>query len=528
MEPSKQRPPLRTYSKRVLKESYKPPAKRKRIGEASESTDSPREVDIIVEPVPKKRKAITDYFQPSLLSSSPSTPQSSIFSDLAEKHTDSPPSSPLPREHSPVSPYKARARRRVSTRPVLPHIAKMSDSDGPNAVTHSTRRFKKQSRKGRADQRLNSLVNLAETIPQSTAPSGDRTESFSKLLSEEQAAERVDDDSDTSSDFEMPLSDNVIAAPIDIKTGPELIVPKGAAASTPPMLIQQKLDLGAPTTVHCKRCGWVYSKIEDFDIRAHRKHHADSVHGVSVKSMRVNHDSGVMKEWYPVEDDGCERYIIAIDRNSTPPWRNLAVEVLERHTDKELGTEFYKDEVLWSCIPDPNGQLDAHWFGLQVTSKFDQKPQDESEGVPRFKVYLYIKNKRVVGCLLAERASSGFEIVRRQVKKDDKGTWPAIVKYETERLQRNRHELGLGVNKIWVHVDHRRQGYAKRLLDCARGTFIPLRKIGKFEVGFSQTTKLGSIFAEKYMAGVAEASWVSFDKDYLWLTYEEPETRFRF
>lgn len=371
-------------------------------------------------------------------------------------------------------------------------------------------------------------MNLADTVPESTTPLRPRTESFASTLRREEADERANGySSESSSDVEMNFSDVEHSAPIDIKNGPELIVPKGSASVTPPNLVQQRLDLGAATTVHCVECGFMYNTTKDFDNRNHQDYHADHIHGLSTKKLKILHDSQVIKEWFAVEEDGSERCIVAVGNDSSPSWRNLAFNVLLTHVDKELGTEKTKEDLLWSYIPDPTGTLDPHWFGLGETYKFNLKPENASEGVLRFKVYLYIKNKRVIGCLLAERAVCGFEVVRRQVKKDDEGKWPPIVKYEVERIKRNEHEVLLGINKIWIHRDHRRLGYAERLLDCARATFLPKQKIRKDEIGFSQTTDLGSKFAEAYMFDAA-ATRGNMDKRYLWLTYNEPDDKFRY
>jgi hypothetical protein len=131
------RPPLKTYSKRVLQDSYKPPEKRQRI----ESRDPSRKLaDCKTTPsLPplKKKRSIVDYFKASTHSSSPSPPSSLTFSPTSLKsRTDTPPSSPPPPIYSlSVEPCKNRRRRKLTTRPALKRI-EMSTQGTPNGGNH--------------------------------------------------------------------------------------------------------------------------------------------------------------------------------------------------------------------------------------------------------------------------------------------------------------------------------------------------------------------------------------------------------
>lgn len=118
---SSSNPHLKTYSKRALQDSYKPPSKRQCV-EASESINRAIEglVQSITPTLPKKR-AISDYFKVVTHSNTPSTPQSFVFSsDPVHKDIASPPSSPpLPHAASSAVLPKTRARRRLTARPPL-------------------------------------------------------------------------------------------------------------------------------------------------------------------------------------------------------------------------------------------------------------------------------------------------------------------------------------------------------------------------------------------------------------------------
>lgn len=56
----------------------------------------------------------------------------------------------------------------------------------------------------------------------------------------------------------------------------------------------------------------------------------------------------------------------------------------------------------------------------------------------------------------------------------------------------------LGVDKVWVHRLHRRQGIASRLLSVARDKLIYGMRVPVDKVAFSQPTQLGQMFASSY------------------------------
>ena len=68
----------------------------------------------------------------------------------------------------------------------------------------------------------------------------------------------------------------------------------------------------------------------------------------------------------------------------------------------------------------------------------------------------------------------------------------------------------LGISRIWTSDSSRRQGIARRLLDCAIENFEFAISIPKDKVAFSQPTESGAKLAR---------SW--FGKDNGWLVYAE-------
>lgn len=75
---------------------------------------------------------------------------------------------------------------------------------------------------------------------------------------------------------------------------------------------------------------------------------------------------------------------------------------------------------------------------------------------------LYIKESRVVGCIIAEGILEAKPVV------PDLGLLAASVVVST-----TKRKAVIGVNKIWVHRDYRKQSIATRLLDALRFALKP-------------------------------------------------------
>lgn len=72
-----------------------------------------------------------------------------------------------------------------------------------------------------------------------------------------------------------------------------------------------------------------------------------------------------------------------------------------------------------------------------------------------FQVYLYVKNKQVIGCLVVEPISLAYRNL--ETKNEDM----VIVSEES-------YHVKVGVNRIWTKWDCRVNGIATKLLDCFR------------------------------------------------------------
>ena len=131
--------------------------------------------------------------------------------------------------------------------------------------------------------------------------------------------------------------------------------------------------------------------------------------------------------------------------------------------DVELGSRKVDDEVLWTG--------------------------------GRWKVYLYVAGRKVVGCLLAERIRRGWRVVGDGAVGRGEGVEGVV----------------LGVARVWVGKGMRRKGVARRLVETARESFVYGMRVGMGKVAFSQPTDSGRRFARGLVGGEGDG----------WLVYED-------
>lgn len=98
-------------------------------------------------------------------------------------------------------------------------------------------------------------------------------------------------------------------------------------------------------------------------------------------------------------------------------------------------------------------------------------------------MYLYIKNKLIVGCLCAERRNVAYR----------KLTLNGVVVC-SERPE----PIKCGVSRIWVSPSHRHQGVATALMNSLRSNFLYDCGLTNNDIGFSTPTESGDLFAQCY------------------------------
>lgn len=232
-------------------------------------------------------------------------------------------------------------------------------------------------------------------------------------------------------------------------------------------------SLGLTTSVECSECKMHFNSAIQTDVAIHEKHHKDYLNEKGIKSR------GRTIWEHPLNAGDA---VVVVDRNTTAGSKAFAMKVLEQ-TREDMGGDGYNQE-LWTMIPEKlNSQRD----------------------VPRYKVYIYFKNKAAVAVLLAERIFEAGLFYSGATTHDAQGPWPAGVKAPKDHKYQeyaNKDETRVAylmVDRIWTKQCFRRQGLATKLIDLARdGDFMPAYSIPRKEVAFSWPTHLGEKFASQY------------------------------
>ncbi|KAL1918756.1 uncharacterized protein VTP21DRAFT_2778 [Calcarisporiella thermophila] len=123
------------------------------------------------------------------------------------------------------------------------------------------------------------------------------------------------------------------------------------------------------------------------------------------------------------------------------------------------------------------------------------------------KIYLYISQKQVHGCVVAESITKANRIVATKA--------PGSENMEVSQVGELRQEDDVeddsatfcspeaepavcGISRIWVARPYRRKGIATMLLDIVRSTFVYGWQLVPSQIAFSQPTSDGRRFAVKY------------------------------
>lgn len=188
----------------------------------------------------------------------------------------------------------------------------------------------------------------------------------------------------------------------------------------------------------CQQCGLYYSRGEPEDEAEHDKYHAakDIFKYNSFKNEKV------------LYQDTTER-IVVISGSDSKMACTKALEVIS-FVDVELGFNTQN-----SVLP---------------TTK---------------KVYLYIKDKQVIGCLVVELISEAYRNLETETED------MVIVSEES-------YPVKVGVNRIWTKWDCRKNGIASKLLDCFRKNYAYGHILTLHEIAFTVPTRAGKQFIKKY------------------------------
>jgi N-acetyltransferase len=215
--------------------------------------------------------------------------------------------------------------------------------------------------------------------------------------------------------------------------------------------------------------------------RHHARHAATELPDIPL-AIRRAFDSNVVWGY------GGEEQIVRVTKRDESGKRRVTEQVLRTAT-LDLGAIDIPTVDLWA---------DHKETSLEVGTM----ERKESSRRERYQVFIFLRGRKCVGLLLAERISSGFTVIN--------SGFPIVTSNcegasEADKLQ---HPAMLGISRIWTHRSERRNGVATKLLNAARTGFQPLFIINKDKVAFSQPTQLGANLARRWFG--RENGWLVY------------------
>jgi hypothetical protein len=220
------------------------------------------------------------------------------------------------------------------------------------------------------------------------------------------------------------------------------------------------------------------------DAALHRKFHAMNVGGVDFTKATVDR---LRKNQVWTGGDGS--FITVVGRKDALALRNRTSDVL-KVVNTELGAVPISDEELWSQTTAPDTA---------------QERDSKSAPVDRFKTYLYIRGQKCIGACLAERIWDAYTVLAEDSPQTCQLDAEPATKSSSISISTATTPALLGISRIWASNQHRKNGIATRLLDCARSDFLYGLTVEKEKVAFSQPTESGGNLARKWFG--CEDGW---------------------
>jgi len=112
------------------------------------------------------------------------------------------------------------------------------------------------------------------------------------------------------------------------------------------------------------------------------------------------------------------------------------------------------------------------------------------------KTYIYVKRKKVIGCAVAESIESANKVLPQSTGSTT--TDSTQVQCESCIISKERVQALIGISRIWVHHQFRRQGIASSLCDTIRNHFIYAVSVKRDQLAVTQPSTEGQLFARKY------------------------------
>jgi N-acetyltransferase len=252
-------------------------------------------------------------------------------------------------------------------------------------------------------------------------------------------------------------------------------------------MVQMQLDLVGQHRKACKTCGMEYIPSNAEDVALHKKFHAINFGGVDCTKAMVER-----LRQKQVWSGGEGSFIAVIGRRDALSLRNKASDVL-KVVNTELAAVPISDEELWSQTT------------LSASTETSKEGSVSPKNCDRFKVYLHIRGQKCVAACLAERIQEAFTVLAQDEASEKPARTVAESQSSSISVSTTADAVLLGISRIWVSNQFRKQGLARRLLDSTRSDFMYGLTVEKHLTAFSQPTESGGKLARKYFG--CEAGW---------------------
>jgi N-acetyltransferase len=252
-------------------------------------------------------------------------------------------------------------------------------------------------------------------------------------------------------------------------------------------MVQMQLDLVGQHRKACKTCGMEYIPSNAEDVVLHRKFHAMNFGGVDCTKAMIER-LRLKQIW----SGGEGSFIAVVGRRDALALRNKASDVL-KVVNTELAAVPITDDELWSQTV------------LSSSAETNEDETAKSDKCDRFKVYLYIRSQKCVAACLAERIQEAHTVLAQDETSEQPSQPLAEPQSSSISVSTTADAVLLGISRIWVSSQFRKQGLARRLLDSTRSDFMYGLTVEKHLTAFSQPTESGGKLARRYFG--CEAGW---------------------
>lgn len=250
----------------------------------------------------------------------------------------------------------------------------------------------------------------------------------------------------------------------------------------------------------CPICGMLYVHGVEEDSKEHERICKEIREGVVFhfqhKACRVVTDfggkcsiasggrSGATKESTAANDGG---YIVEVRPSDSYALRQKVSTVMAI-VDKELG--FAQESAL---------SRESNTSRTGSPQNVCEKQSGGKKGRPAPTVFLYIRQKRVVGMVAAEVTRQAYRLLSVDNIQDRNSKQHHRQQYAQHERSTQAYRCMIGIHKLWVHSKARNQSIATRLVSSARARMVFGTVVPASLVAFSSPTEAGARFAQTYV-----------------------------